>query len=326
MGRPVGRSGARDPLDLPSLGQYVRAVQVPPGDDERFDHIPWDQIAPGGSRLKVSLYAVAGAILIAGLTAAIVRGGRETTGLVTTPTTMNLAPATTVAEVAAPSTTAPGGEPVDTPPETQTQPQVWSEADLMAFPAETLAAEAAALAEWLASDFFTIDGGTQIAADLERVLPEGSALPAAPAGARSFVEWARAVSVEESTPGRYEVLVVVRRLGAADGENYARIPPVGLVITLSWTERGWSITDLPVLAEAPPLIQAPAWPQTEVPAEVVAPVAASTGGTVLEGMRVGDAWRLVVQLDDPTGASWPMVIWSDGAGNRILGPAQPVQP
>lgn len=299
---------------------------MPPGDDERFEHIPWDQIAPSGSRLKVILYAVAGAILIAGLTAAVVRGGPETTGLVTTPTTVNLATATTVVEVATPSTTAPGGATADTPPQIQTQPQVWSEADLMAFPAETLAAEAAALAEWLASDFFTIDGGTQIAADLESVLPEGSALPAAPAGARSFVEWARAVSVEESAPGRYEVLVVVRRLGAADGENYSRIPPVGLVIALSWTERGWSVTDLPVLAEAPPLIQAPAWPQTEVPAEVIAPVVASTGGEVLEGMRVGEAWRLVVQIDDPTGASWPMVIWTDGSGNRIPVPTQPVQP
>jgi hypothetical protein len=325
MGRPVGRSGARNPLDLPSLGPYVRAVQVPPGDDERFEHIPWDQIAPSGSRLKVSLYALAGAILIAGLTAAIVRGGGATTGLVPTPTTVTLATATTLVEVATPSTTAPGGAPIDTPPE-KTQPQVWSEADLMAFPAETLAAEAAAVAEWLASDFFTIDGGTQIAADLKSVFPEGSSLPAAPSGARSFVEWARAVSVEGSGPGRYDVLVVVRRLGAADGENYARIPPVGLVITLSWTERGWSVTDLPVLAEAPPLIQAPAWPHTEVPAEVIAPVVASTGGKVLEGIRVGEAWRLVVQLDDPTGASWPMVIWSDSTGNRIPVPAQPVQP
>ena len=96
----------------------------------------------------------------------------------------------------------------------------------MAFPAETLAAEAAAVAEWLASDFFTIDGGTQIAADLESALPEGSSLPAAPSGSRSFVEWARAVSVEESGPGRYDVLVVVRRLGAADGENY-RADPTG---------------------------------------------------------------------------------------------------
>ena len=44
------------------------------------------------------------------------------------------------------------------------------------------------------------------------------------------------------------------------------------------------------------------------------------------GSEVGEIWRLVVQIDDPTGVSWPVVIWSDEAGNRIPAPAQPVQP
>ncbi len=304
-------------------------MTTPPGDDERFEHIPWDQVGPSGDRNKMFLYGLAGAVLIAGLTAAVVGGRGAPAELVSTPTTATSVAVTMIDATTVPilTTTEPvGAVPDDAELGDAGQPRVWSEADLLAFPEETLATEAAALAEWLASDFFTIDGGTQITDDLGGVLPEGSALPAAPAGARSFVEWARAASVEESGPGLFEVLVVVRRLAAAEGEGYRRIAPIGVVITLSWTERGWSVTDLPVLADAPLLVQAPAWSQDEVPIEIIAAAAASTGGEVLAGIQVGDNWRLVVQMVDPAGVTWPMVIWTDGTGNRIAAPAQPVQP
>jgi hypothetical protein len=140
------------------------------------------------------------------------------------------------------------------------------------------------------------------------------------------VEWARAVSVEESAPGRYRILVVVRRLAAAEGESYRRMAPIGVVIELSWTERGWSVTDLPALAEAPLMVQGPAWSEGEVPVDVIAAATASTGGAVLTGMQVGDNWRLVVEMVDLAGVSWPLVTWWDGAGNRIPAPAEPAQP
>jgi hypothetical protein len=296
-------------------------VTTPPGDDERFEHIPWEHVGPPGDRNKLILYGLAGAVLIAGLTAAVV-GGRPAPDLVATPTT-----ALVVTTVPPPATTAPGGTaPDDGEPGGPEQSRAWSEADLLAFPAEALATEAAALAEWLASDFFTIDGGTQITDDLASAFPAGSALPEAPAGTRSFVEWARAVSVEESAPGRYRILVVVRRLAAAEGESYRRMAPIGVVIELSWTERGWSVTDLPALAEAPLLLQGPAWSEGEVPVDIIAAATASTGGAVLAGMQVGDNWRLVVELVDLTGVSWPLVTWWDGAGNRIPAPTQPAQP
>ena len=305
-------------------------VTTPPGDDERFEHIPWEHIGPTGDRNKLILYGLAGAVLIAGLTAALVGGRGASTDLVATPTTT--APSTVGTTIEAttaptPTSTAPGGTaPASGQPGDSDQSGVWSEADLRAFPLETLATEAAAVAEWLASDFFTIVGGTQITADLEGVLPEGSDLPEAPVGTRSFVEWARAVSVEESAPGLYEVLVVVRRLSAAEGETYRRIAPIGVVITLTWTEGGWSVTDLPVLAEAPLLVQAPAWSEDEVPAEIIAAATASTGGAVLAGIQVGENWRLVVQMVDLTGVSWPLVTWWDGTGNRIPAPSEPAQP
>ncbi len=311
-------------------------MTTPPGDDERFEHIPWEQIAPTGSQKKLIPYAVAGAVLIAGLTATLVRDGGATTPVVPTPTTgtsVTSAPVTSVSVT--PATGALGAEAATTPTSTALTttgptttgagPQVWSEADLLAFPAESLEAEAAAMAEWLASDFFTVDGGTQIADDLQRVFPDGSALPVAASGARSFVEWARAVSVQETAPGLYEVLVVVRRLGATEGEGYRRIAPVGVVITIAWTEQGWSVTDLPALADAPLLVQASGWTPTEVPAEVAA-AAAGAGAEILAGSQVGDRWRLVIQLEDSTGVAWPMVIWSDSAGNRIPAPAGPAQP
>ena len=302
-------------------------MTTPPGDDERFEHIPWEHIGPTGDRNKLILYGLAGAVLIAGLTAAVVGGRAAPTDLVATPTTTT--PATTVIEATTaptPTSSVPGASAPNDGQPNDGQAGAWSEADLRAFPVETLATEAAALAEWLASDYFTIDGGTQITADLEGILPEGSVLPVAPVGTRSFVEWARAVSVEESTPGLYEVLVLVRRLAAAEGESYRRIPPIGVVISLTWTEGGWSVTDLPVLAEAPLLVQAPAWSEDEVPAEINAAATASTGGAVLAGIQVGDNWRLVVQMVDLTGVSWPLVTWWDGAGNRIPAPSESAQP
>lgn len=309
-------------------------MTTPPGDDERFEHIPWEHIGPPGDRNKLILYGLAGAVVIAGLTTAVVGGRGASTDLVPTPTTTATATVATMEEVTtvptstsmAPGATAPNDDQPDDQPHDWGQSGNWSEADLRAFPPETLATEAAALAEWLVSDFFTIDGGTQITADLEGVFPEGSVLPEAPVGTRSFVEWARAVSVEESAPGHYEVLVVVRRLAAAEGESYRRLAPIGVLISLTWTEGGWSVTDLPVLAEAPLLVQAPGWSEDEVPADIIAAATASTGGAVLAGIQVGDNWRLVIQVVDVTGVSWPLVTWWDETGNRISAPAEPAQP
>ena len=292
-----------------------------PPDDERFDHIPWEQIAPNGNRNRVILYALAGAVLIAGMTASIVRSGGAGPGaeLVATPTTAAEADPTSLSVASSSTSTAPahpvGGE-----------SQPLSEADLMAVPSETLASEAAAVAEWVASDFFTLDGGTEIAQDLGKAFPESSPLPVGPPGSRSFVEWARAVKVEEPTPASFDVLVLVRRLGAAEGESYRRMPPIAVLIRIAWTEAGWSVADLPVLADSPPLVQAARWSQTEIPADVIATATAETGGEVIAGVTVRDGWRLVVQIEDPTGVSWPMVIWTDITGNRIPVPASPVQP
>ena len=315
-----------NPLEPEPFATYLQAVTTPPGDDERFEHIPWEQVGATRDRNKMIVYGLAGAVLIAGLTASVVGRTETPTDLVATPTTTIVetteatTPVTTV-------TSEPGGaasgedEPADSE-----QSRAWSESDLLAFPPESLALEAAALAEWLASDFFTIDGGTQITDDLTGAFPVGSVLPEAPAGTRSFVEWARTVSVEEPAPGRYRILVVVRRLAAGEGESYRRMPPIAVVIELAWTEGGWSATDLPTLVDAPLLVQASAWSITEVPVDIVSAATAATDGAVLAGTLVGVNWRLVVQTVDSAGVGWPFVTWWDGSGNRIPAPVEPAQP
>lgn len=300
-------------------------MTTPPGDDERFEHIPWEQVGATGDRNKMIVYGLAGAVVIAGLTASVVGRPAAPTDLVATPTvTVETTEATTLHTAV---TEDPGGPGSGTGVPAASEPsRAWSEADLLAFPAESLALEAAALAEWLASDFFTIDGGTQINADLTDAFPAGSALPEASSGARSFVEWARTVSVAESSPGRYRILVVVRRLAAAEGESYRRLAPVAVVIELSWTEGGWSATDLPALADPPLLVQAPAWANSEVPVHIISAATATTGGVVLAGTQVGDIWRLVVQTVDLSGVWWPFVTWWDSSGNRVAAPPEPAHP
>ena len=302
-----------------------------PPDDDRFEHIPWEHVAPTKDRTKMMVYGLAGVVLVAGLTASVVGRRGAPADLVATPTTTVVLTSEATAILTTPSSPVAGitpdeGGPNEGESNDPGQSRTWSEADLLAFPAASLAAEAAAVAEWLASDFFTIDGGNQITGDITSAFPAGSELPGAPAGSRSFVEWARSVSVEESAPGRYKILVVVRRLAAAEGESYRRIAPIGVVIELSWTEAGWSATDLPALSEAPLLIQASAWSKSEVPGDIVAAATASTGGAVLTGTQVGDNWRLVVETVDGTGVAWPLVTWWDGSGNRISTPAGPTQP
>jgi hypothetical protein len=93
----------------------------------------------------------------------------------------------------------------------------WSEADLMALPADSLDAAAAATAEWYVVDFFTRDE---------------------PAGDRSFVEWVRASQVEWRSPSTAEVTVLIRRLAAVGDEPYQRLEAEAWRITTELADGG----------------------------------------------------------------------------------------
>jgi hypothetical protein len=278
-------------------------------EDEHFEHIPWEHLSASTSGRRWWIYLASGALVVAALTASLVRNSSPARQ----GTAVDVLPAPAVTEVTPEATLA-------SPTSTTSSVAPYSEADLMAVAPDSLLAEAAAMAAWIASDFFTVDGSGAIASDLELILPAGSSLPSTIEGQRSFVEWSRALGVDEIAPGRYRVIVVVRTLGAGPGEDYRRLGPRAVLLDLQWTPDGWSLLDLPSPVALPTTVQMPAWPSQDLP-PVVSQAASTGGGIVLDGGRVGNYWRVVVEVPDEAGSRWPQVLWFDEAGSRMAPPA-----
>lgn len=245
--------------------------------------------------------------MAAALTASLIRNadpeGQET---ITQATSTPVVPGTMVTDTVASGPTTSTAAP-------------YSEADLMAVAPPSLKAEAAGVAEWIASDYFTVDGSGAIAGELSSVFPAASFLPKPEEGQRSFVEWSRTLSVDEIGPGRYRVLVLVRTLGAAPGQDYQRLAPKAITLDLQWQPQGWSLVDLPATADLPSMVQMPALPSEELPAAVVE-AASAVGGAVVGGGRLGSQWRVVVEVADEAGSRWPQVFWFDEQGTRVTPP------
>jgi hypothetical protein len=281
----------------------------PAKEDEHFEHIPWEHLSASTSNRRWWIYAGAGALVVAALTASLVRNSSPTQQR----SAADVLPAPAVSEATSGATAA-------FPPSTTSAVAPYSEADLMAVAPDSLLAEAAAMAEWIASDFFTIDGSGAITSDLALILPAGSSLPSTIEGQRSFVEWSRALGVDEIAPGRYRVVVVVRTLGAGPGADYRRLAPRAVLLDLQWTPDGWSLLDLPSPAALPTTMQMPPWPSQDLP-PVVSQAASTGGGIVLDGGRVGNYWRVVVEVPDEAGSRWPQVLWFDEAGTPMAPPS-----
>jgi hypothetical protein len=272
-------------------------------DDEQFERIPWDQIKPtSNSRARV-IYLAAAALVVASVSAAVARNFAGSPPLPPTAT-----PAATVPAPSVPPTVSTASTAVSAAPAPAT---VWAEADLMAVHPESLEAEAAAVAEWLAADYFTVDGSAGWSDHLASLLPPGSPVPQPAAGYRSFVEWAQTVAVSESGPGEFVVTVIVRRLAATDPDPYQRLPLQALDLKIRWTDEGWSVLDLPSPAPTPQLAPAPPWSVEEPPEEVAAAALAKTGGegAVLGGSQEEGGWRVVVEVVESTGGRWPLAVW-----------------
>jgi hypothetical protein len=273
------------------------ADQRPP--EEEFERIPWERLtAPGGDRRGI-IYAVAAALAAAGISAALARNFSDGPQ---PPVPLSSGPEAAV------TTTLPVPLAETFPPST-----VWSEADLLALDPALLREEAAAVAEWFVGDYFTVDGSDQIGLDLATMIPDPAPRPDQDQAYRSFVEWARAISVAEGEPGEYRALVVVRSLGAAPGESYQRLPLRAVEVALRWSEQGWSILDLPAPAALPEITTGQPWPEEALPEEVAdqALSRAGPGGTVLGGGRVGERWRVMIEQVDSAGGRWPLVVWID---------------
>lgn len=191
-------------------------------DDHVAEHIPWDHltIQPPPDRRRV-WYGIAFAIGALAVAIVVVRAFDRPRPLLE-PVLVDPTPATTaaVSGAAAPPPTAP----LVPPPATD----VLSEADLMAVDRVRLERSVAARAEAFTLEFFTLDPGddwqARTASAAGRPLAEDVAPEAPETATVSYVEWVSTVDVEERGAGSYTVVVAMRRLAAADGATYVRLP------------------------------------------------------------------------------------------------------
>ncbi|MGH8924323.1 MAG: hypothetical protein ACRDWA_06770 [Acidimicrobiia bacterium] len=278
----------------------------PPHDAEEFERIPWGHLSSSAPsrpvNWRLAAYGLAGALAVAGITAALVSGGDPVptthAPTVVAPTLGVSASATTVASTVTSSSSA-----------------ALTEAELMAIPAGLVAGEAAAWAEVLTEAYWGVDGSG--VSTLAPYLPPDSPLPVPAEGQRVFVESVRALSVTEESPGLYRVVVRASLLSALGSDEYRRLPIQALAWTLRWQREGWRLLDFPEQIELPHLLPATELPSAEIPEGIRS--AASQTGTVLAGGPVGDLWRVVVALEDSLGGSWPVVRWFSPDGTAVAG-------
>ena len=260
----------RTPLNRPAVSRTFAAVDSDERDVEIFERIPWEALdKPGDRRWMVYLAATALVMVALGVTVGRSMGGPPAA-----------APSTTLAQppVPSPPAAAPTTSPAVTAPEISTS---WSEADLMAVPAESLEGVAGAMGEWFVVDFFTREGA------------EG--------GDRSFVEWSAVVAREWVSSSALDLTVVLRRLAATGDDAYQRLPVEGWVVSLELGDEGWVVVDGPVSVPAPDLAVDISDLDDKPPATVVAAV---DDGEVTSGTESDEGWLVEVDWTDAAGLEW----------------------
>jgi hypothetical protein len=274
-----------------------------PVDREELEHIPWARLAEAATPDRARLYvlgAVAAAALAVGMLGARVIGA-DSAGEPQPP-----AAAPVVVATSAPvATTLPG----TTPPE----PALYSEADLMAVLPDEEIRLAVASAETFVTDFFTVDGNGATTDALHEYLSDEvlALLPHGRSTSTSYVEWARAVAVESAEPGRYDIVVQYRTLSSALDGSFNRSPSQAVIVRLSATATGMTITDLPAPTALPALgaTRLPD-PETADQATIDAALtrASEYGGDpeLVAASRTSDGWRVIVTVAGPGDIRWPL--------------------
>jgi hypothetical protein len=284
-------------------------------DDEQYEHIPWsrliDEQSDGWKRI---VYIVAGIVLA--VVVGIV-GVKWLTG-------PDHGEAGSSAVSAPIDTTVPNDpSPVVASGSTSTTVVV-SEADLMAAaPSSDAEIVARARAEWFVTDFFTVDGDPEAAAEIRQAFVDDAVIPdlpheAAEPGGVSFVEWARAFRTETRERDRYAVDVAFRTVRLAEDGEYSRGPVHAVEIIVVVVDGEAGIADLPIPIVPPRADGLVGWSAPSDPAtEDVITAAAEYAflfdaePEVLEATGTGDDWRAVVTIGDGSGIRWPLVIRSD---------------
>jgi hypothetical protein len=298
-------------------------------EDEQYEHIPWSQLLDErGGRWKRIVYVAAGIVAAVAVGIVVARwlaapGHGETS--VSSPVT-----ATTV-EVAAgepvpmdpEDSNPPASNPVSSVSPTTAAPPV-SEADLMAtVPWPEAPTAARVRAEWFVTDYFTVDGDPEAAADIRRAFVEDAVLPELPHdvaadGAVSYVEWARAFSSEAIDVDRYAVDVAFRTVHLDADDEYVRGPVHAVRVLIVARDGGVGVADLPIPIVPPQAIGLSGWSVPEASAGDDVMAAAADYGflfdaepEIVEASGTAADWRAVVTIGDGSGIRWPLAIRSD---------------
>lgn len=224
---------------------------------------------------------------------------------------------TSTLAVAEQPTIAPPETPVGAgPPQTAVpQPQIYSEADLMAVLPPRPELEAIARAEWFVTDYFTVDGDQALADSVAAALPDAITLPTSDGQAISYVEWARAVAVADNLDGSFDVTVWFRTLAGTGDGGFDRTGVRAVEVRLVTDELGrFAFADIPIAETVEPLGVGPAWPASAIASPELAASAAQEAalvGTDPELQTAGqdeDGWRLVFSVGDASGLRFPIVV------------------
>lgn len=266
-----------------------------PERSEVFERIPWEMLEPKRNDRQWWVMGLAGAAVLGVLAYSLAGGG---SGPVGQPV------ADTVAQVAAPVPT-PAATAAPPPP----PPVVTAEADLYAVDPERVIDRAAAHAEWFVAEYLTVDGSEESSSVLAAMLPAGVPLPEVAEATRVFVEWVRALQVEETGDLRYRVTVLARTLVARGEEPYARQAPLQVTVELALAQGEPTVVEPPFLGLAPLGSPSPLALVEVPPDKSQAAVAQVGAGEVLGGTRQGDgAWRVVVMAPGPDGVVRPQTV------------------
>jgi hypothetical protein len=273
-----------------------------PERNEVYERIPWETLEEKKPDRQWMVMAVAGAVVLGALAYTWASSRADPVAV----TTIAAAPPPSSAAVAAPP---PIAQAAPATPQTTTAPVLAAEADLYAVHPERAIDRATAHAEWFVAEYLTVDGSEESRDALRALLPASVPLPVAPDGTRVFVEWVRAMAVEEIGELSYRVTVLARSLAAGAGADYMRQAPLRLEVDVSVADAAARVV-MPPRVVSGPRGEAHEIPITEVPAEVgTAALEQSGGSEVVGGIQgVDGEWQVIVVAPGPDGVGRPVTV------------------
>ena len=198
--------------------------------NEVYERIPWETLEAKGGDRQWWMFALAGAIVLGALAYSFMCNRPVTCR----PRARSTVPA--LRAQAPVAIAAPGAPTVAQSPKSVRR---WSLPKPICMPwlPERILERATAHAEWFVAEYIGVDGSEESRQALAALMPAGVPAPAPPESTRVFVEWVRAVGMEELQPLHYRVTVLVRSLLANGEEPYRRLPPFTVTVDVSGSRR-----------------------------------------------------------------------------------------